>query len=110
MEYCQVGRDDLGEKLLLKQVEREQANDGMFLLLAQIQQNHKQYESCLNTLDRIAIPQRHQLELFATLKAWSLFQLGRYEECKAYYEEMQPKFPESRHFIALKEAMQEKGI
>jgi tetratricopeptide (TPR) repeat protein len=110
MDLSLVGRDDLGKHYLTRQIEQGKSNEDMLMLLAQIQQNCKEYEDCLKTLDKIVSPERRQSELYATFKAWSLFQIGDYAECKAFYQEMLPLHKESPHFIDLKKAMDEKGI
>jgi len=106
-EFCAVKREDLAQSLLEKRIEQGTADDSMVIFLAQILQNRKDYTRCLKVLDRIQDKNRRQSELYATLKGWSLFQSGQIGEAWAYYEEMAYLHKYSRHFKALKKALDE---
>ncbi len=105
LEFIQVGRDDLAQQLLFSQFEKIKSNQTLVMLLAQIYQNRKKYQECLDILDQIENQDQRDSEMFAVLKAWSLFQLDRIDECRNYYDKMSLMHGESKHLQNLKKAL-----
>jgi tetratricopeptide (TPR) repeat protein len=110
VELCHVNRDDLAKSYLTGVFDRGTADGRQMLLLAHLRSKERDFQGSLDLLDRIQDSALRESEAFASLRAWSLFFLGRIEECRAYYAEAGPKHKGSSNLQTLAKMLEKASV
>ncbi len=109
-ELCVVKREDLAKTFLEKIVESGQPGEPFLFLLSQLRYKDGDYQGCLEMLGRLKQPGVIESEAYANFKAWSLYRIGRIEECRSFLAEALKKHSGSKQLQSLAKLFQSREI
>lgn len=104
-ELYRVQREDLARAYLEKSLTNKTANEPQKFLLAQLHFKNKNYKDCLILLPQLTDSRITGTEIYAEIRAWSLFYTGQKDECQTYLTQAQSSYPNSAHLKRLQEAL-----